>query len=124
MSEQELQIAVCQFIRAQYPKAIFTTESSGLRLTIGQARKLRKQRSGKGFPDLMIFEPKGDYNGMFIELKREGEMVFRKDGSVRSDVHLQEQWEMLQRLRTRGYYACFAIGFDQAVSQIKRYMEL
>ena len=66
----------------------------------------------------MIFEPKGDYNGMFIELKRKGEMVFRKDGSVRSDVHLQEQWEMLQRLRTRGYYACFAIGFDQAVTQI------
>jgi hypothetical protein len=68
MNEKDLQINICRWLKLQYPEVIFTSESSGLRLTIGQARSLAKQRSGKGLPDLMIFEPRGDYHGLFIEL--------------------------------------------------------
>ena len=124
MNEKDLQINVCSWLKLQYPDVIFTSESSGLRLTMGQARSLAKQRSGKGLPDLMIFEPRGDYSGLFIELKREGEKVFRRDGQIRSDVHLQEQYNIINRLNNKGYLAGFAIGFDEARNMITKYMKL
>lgn len=124
MSEKELQINISKWIKLQYPDVIFTSESSGLKLTIGQARALAKQRSDKGLPDMMIFEPRGGYNGLFVELKKEGSLIFKRDNTIRSDKHLQEQWEMIQRLRSKGYYAIFAIGFDQARTAITKYMNL
>jgi len=124
MNEKDLQINVCSWLKLQYPDVIFTSESSGLRLTMGQARSLAKQRSGKGLPDLMILEPRGDYSGLFIELKREGEKVFRRDGQIRSDVHLQEQYNIINRLNNKGYLAGFAIGFDEARNMITKYMKL
>ena len=123
MNEKDLQINICRWLKMQYPEVIFTSESSGLRLTIGQARSLAKQRSGKGFPDLMIFEPRGDYHGLFIELKREGEKVFRRDGQIRSDAHLQDQYSVINRLNDKGYLAGFAIGFDEARALITKYMK-
>jgi hypothetical protein len=123
MNEKDLQINICRWLKLQYPEVIFTSESSGLRLTIGQARSLAKQRSGKGLPDLMIFEPRGDYHGLFIELKREGEKVFRRDGQIRSDAHLQDQYSVINRLNDKGYLAEFAIGFDEARALITKYMK-
>ena len=124
MNEKDLQINICRWLKMQYPEVIFTSESSGLRLTIGQARSLAKQRSNKGLPDLMIFEPRGDYHGLFLELKREGEKVFRRDGQIRSDAHLQDQYSVINRLNHKGYLAGFAIGFDEARDMISKYMKL
>ena len=122
MNEKDLQINICRWLKLQYPEVIFTSESSGLRLTISQARSLAKQRSGKGLPDLMIFEPRGGYHGLFLELKREGEKVFRRDGQIRSDAHLQDQYSVINRLNDKGYLAGFAIGFDEARALITKYM--
>lgn len=121
--EESIQIAVCNYIRLAYPKAIFTAESSGLKLPIGLAVKAKKQRNpSRGLPDLIILEPRGGYHGLCLELKQEDANVFLKNGKLSSNTHIQEQADCLFELTKRGYYAAFALGVDDAIKTIDNYM--
>jgi len=122
MSEESIQIAVCRYMSHQYPDVIYTSEGSGIRLTIGQAVKAKKLRSEGGLPDLMIFEPRGQYYGLFLELKKVS--PYKKNGELKSDKHLHEQNEILNRLSGKGYYAEFATGIDEAIKIIDLYLFL
>lgn len=123
MSEKRLHESVCDYLKYQYPNTVFTSDASGLKLTIGQSVQIKKLRSPeRGIPDLIILEPKGGYHGMLLELKVD--TPFKKDGSLKKNDHLQEQAECLMRLTEKGYYAHFAIGFDDAKDQIDAYMKL
>ena len=121
-AEENLQIAVCNYLRAQYPKVLFNSDLSGIKLTMGQAVKAKKLRSSKGFPDLVIYEPRGNYHALFLELKREGEKILSKKGDLKTD-HLKEQDEVISKLCVKGYLACFAIGFDEAKRIIDMYLK-
>lgn len=124
MNEHNEHRAVCQYIRVRYPSVLFTSDGSGVRLPIGLAAKIKTLKSDRGMPDIMVFEARGKYHGLFIEMKATGVTVFKKDGSIRSDRHLQEQWEILKKLQLRGYYAVFAVGQDEAMEIIDRYLNL
>ena len=93
-------------------------------MTQKQASQVKKLRSSRGFPDITLYEPRDRYSALFIELKRTGEKVFRKDGSIYTNTHLQEQHDMILKLRERGYYADFAIGFDKAKKLVDWYLNL
>lgn len=121
MTESQLQKSVCKYLKVQYPDVIFTSESSGLRLTIGQSIQAKAMRSEAGLPDLMIFEPMGVYKGLFLELKVKS--VWLKDGTLTIDKHVREQSEILKRLRAKGYLATFACGFDEAKRIIDWYLD-
>jgi len=122
MSEKTLHRAVCDYLRYQYPYVIFNTDLSGsMRLTMGQAVAIKALRSNRGFPDLVIYEPRYKYHGLFIELKKEGERLYTKNGRPTSP-HIAEQIQCLERLRSRGYKAEFAVGFDQAKELIDNYL--
>jgi len=122
MSEANLHIKVAQYIRSTYPDIIFTSESSGVRLTIGQAVLLKKLRSDKAMPDLWLLEARKGFHGMLLELKKEGTIIYKKDGELRRDKHLKEQEEILKRLTDKGYFAKFCVGFDAAKSLIDFYL--
>ncbi|PPG91565.1 hypothetical protein C5C39_06955 [Rathayibacter sp. AY1F3] len=121
-SESVVQQRVCLYLKTHYPDAIFRSDfASGLKLSIGQATLHKSLQSSRAWPDLVIYEPRRSYQGLCIELKREGVAVFKKDGSLRADEHLHEQSAMLAALRHRGYIADFAIGYDAAVRMIEDY---
>ena len=120
--EEAVHIAICDYIRAKYPYAIFTSESSGIRVFWKQAKALKRMRSSAGLPDIMIFEPRKSYYGLFLEVKREDFAVYKKDGGIVSNSHVQEQEEMLYRLKQRGYLASFVRGFDDAKVLIDYYL--
>ena len=123
MSERTLHRAVCDYIRLQYPDVIFNTDLSGAtKLTVGQAVALKSLRSGRGFPDITIYEPCKGFHGMFIELKQEGTKICKKNG-MPTTPHIMEQLDMITNLRNRGYYADFAIGFDEAKTIIDNYLK-
>lgn len=63
-----------------------------------------------------------NYYGLFIELKKEGTRIFKKDGRLVADEHIREQFDMLEELRRRGYAAEFACGFDEAKKIIDEYL--
>lgn len=134
MREIDLQQQVADYIRLQYPDAIFHSDfGSGIKLTMGQAIKQKRLNGGRrSWPDMFIaeavFVPVDKYSvqryyGLFIELKREGTRIFKKDGKLVADEHICEQFDMLHDLRARGYAAEFACGFDEAKKLIDDYMK-
>lgn len=120
-AEEGVQAAVAQYLRVCYPDAIFNSDLSGIRLTMNQAVKCKLLRSSKSFPDMIIYEPRRGYHGLFLELKKLGEKVRKKDGTLVADIHIREQAEMIENLKKRGYYATFAVGFVEAKDIIDWY---
>lgn len=123
MKESELQVAVARYIRIRYPEAIFHSDfGSGIKLTKGQAIKQKKQNGGiRGWPDLFIAEGRGKFRGLFIELKKDGTRLKKKNGEWASE-HIAEQARILHALQDRGYKARFAVGFDEAKKIIDEYL--
>lgn len=133
MKEATLQSHVADYLRLQYPKVLFHSDfGSGIKLTPGQSRVQYRQNGGRrGWPDMFIAKPRtlirnGEkyyYAGLFIELKREGTRIFKKDGVSYATSHLQDQADVLVALNRAGYLAMFAVGFDQAKQIIDEYLE-
>lgn len=130
--EDSLQKRVCSYLKKQYPHVIFRSDTaSGQNRTTKTARLRHYQlQSSKSFPDLFIFHPikhgEKHYCGLAIELKKDGTAVILKigpdKGKLSKDPHIREQALMLRELNARGYYANFAVGYDQAVKIIDWYM--
>lgn len=122
--EEAIHAQFCAYVRTRYPDVIFTSESSGIRLTMGQAVKAKKLRSGARLPDFWMAEPRGRFSGFFLELKRNHDEVFRKDGSLKQDDRVLGQAGVLRRLSEKGYKAEFACGLQQAIDELDYYMSL
>lgn len=75
-------------------------------------------QSGRGFPDIMIFSKQRGYSGLAIELKKGGTRIYLttgpRKGKLTSDLHIQEQAAVLQKLIDEGWYGRFCVGFDKA----------
>lgn len=140
MTESDLQIQVADYLRLQYPDVMFHSDfGSGIKLTPGQAAKQKRQNGGRrAWPDMFIahaqrqlLEVKGNgvlekaenrcLGGLFLELKKEGTRLRKKNGEWATE-HIAKQAEVLQKLRERGYWAEFAVGFDEAKTIIDEYL--
>lgn len=144
-SEADLQVQVADYLRLQYPEVMFHSDyGSGIKLTMGQAIKQKRQNGGRrAWPDMFIAEPRDvvvgqkpvmitgvlcqqDITehrcGLMIELKRPGTRIYKKDGTLVADEHIREQFDVLEQLRKRGYMAEFACGFDEAKKLIDEYL--
>ncbi len=133
--EETLHLKVCDYLRKNYPDVLFRTDfSSGMKMTPWQAAKHKKFQKSRAWPDLFIAESgvvkfkEGNLiinlrkNGMFLELKADGVKLYKKDGTLRKNKHIEEQAEMLEKLRNGNYYAEFAIGYEDAIEQIREYL--
>lgn len=120
--ETRLQTQVSNYIKLQYPNVMFTSESSGLRVPIGLAVQMKKQRSNHKLPDMIILEPRKDFYGLMLELKNSEADYLKKDGTLRGDKHVQEQQKSLTELSKKGYLATFVGGFDEAKRVIDFYL--
>nr|DAV82827.1 MAG TPA: Nuclease [Caudoviricetes sp.] len=126
--EEILHLKVCDYLRKNYPDVLFRTDfSSGMKMTPGQAAKHKKFQKSRAWPDLFIAFPGFDgwemkEGGLFIELKAEGTKLYKKNGEIVANKHYQEQAEMLEKLRSNGYIAEFAVGYDEAIRIIANYL--
>lgn len=123
MKESDLQVQVADYLRLRYPKVLFHSDfGSGIKLTKGQAMKQYRQNGGRrGWPDMVLAEPRNGLHGLFIELKAKGVRLKKKDGTWASS-HLEEQNEVLNKLQRKGYAAYFAVGFEEAKQIIDDYL--
>jgi hypothetical protein len=122
MTEAATQKAVCNYVRLQFNKAIFWSDLSGIKLTPGQAKAIKSLKSSRGIPDFFSPMARRGYAGLFLEIKKTGTNLHKKDGSFASQ-HIQEQHQMLERLKEQGYFASFAIGLDDAINILNRYFD-
>ena len=147
MKESDLQTQVADYLRLRHPDVLFHSDfGSGIKLTPGQAVKQKRQNGGRrAWPDIIVAEPKrkkvdigvqfgvtndkGDRfdaeivvaNALFIELKKDGTRLKKRNGEWASP-HIAEQAEVLEKLRSKGYKAEFAVGFDEAKKLIDEYL--
>ena len=122
MKEEQLHKQICNYIKIQYKNIIFNTDASGLRLTIGQAVKIKNLRSSNGIPDIVIYESRKGFHGLFLEVKKE--TPYKKDGNLKKCKHLEEQNEIAFKLIDKGYYCKFVWNFEQAKKLIDDYLGL
>ncbi len=121
--EIDLHVAVCRFISLKYPNVLFFSDGSGLRMSIGLAKQFKRLRSSNGVPDLFIAEPRGEYFGAFIEIKKKDAGVFLKDGTLSKNKHVREQAAVLDHLSHKGYFAAFGIGLDHCCKMVDEYLD-
>lgn len=129
--EEILHLKICDWLRKNYPEALFRTDfSSGMKMTPGQAAKHKKFQKSRAWPDLFIAEPRYSFEspkfehfgGLFLEIKAENVVLLKKDGTLRKNKHIEEQQQMLNWLVDRGYHATFAVGFEDAKKKIIDYL--
>lgn len=136
MSEAELQANIALYLKTNYPGVLFHSDfGSGIKLQPWQARAQKIQNGGRrAWPDMFIAEPRTlkigetkfedveqDYAGLFIELKKEGTRLKKKNGEWATS-HIEEQANVLETLRQKGYKAEFAVGIFEATDLIDEYL--
>lgn len=109
------QKAVVQYLKLR--GVLFTATLGGLRLSIGQATQLKSSGYGRGVPDILIFEPRGEYHGLMIELKRT-----RVKGQNRGKISPEQRW-WKEELNKRGYCAVICEGASEAINFIDTYLK-
>lgn len=129
--EETLQKQVCSYLRLQYPTVIFRTDFTAGRIVLSQYQAVQyaSMQSGRGFPDIFIYEPRYingvQYAGLGLELKNLGTTIILKigpnKGHLTADKHIREQVLMCRELKKRGYYATIACGLDEAIKVIDWY---
>lgn len=133
MTEHEVQKAVFNYLRAQYPHVIaFGNAWDGVQIRSQRIAKRAKEAGlVRGIPDVFIEAPRGQYHGCRIELKAKGKGPFhfmpqkkclRIENNSDEGDHLREQAIKIHQLNKAGYFACFAEGFDQAKIAIDWYL--
>jgi hypothetical protein len=109
-SESNQQEIVIKYLRLAYPDALYCASAGGMRTSYLQAVKMKRTGYVKGFPDLFIYEPRGAFYGIAIEMKKE-------KGGVASPE--QKCWQ--EQLRNRGYASYICKGNEEAIKVIDEY---
>lgn len=130
--EHQLYEQIARYLQLQYPDVIYRFDlAADMKLTVGQAAKHKRLHPRRGYPDLFVAEPidrdKGEiswkkFNGMFLELKKEGTRVLKKDGTPATE-HIGEQLKVLEALGKKGYACYMVCGFDEAKDVIDEYLK-
>jgi hypothetical protein len=110
--EQKLQIQVANYIQLRYPKLLWTISPVGLIIsrTLGMLAVRMGYRSGT--PDLIIFEPRGKFHGLFIELK------------WGDNTTSEEQNKFIQDALDRGYATAVCWTYEEATKTLDNYLNI
>ncbi len=120
--ENRDRLSLVQFLDETYPEVIYWFDLAGeAESTVVKAATL-KCKNGFKVHDLIIDFPKAPFNGLRLELKRSNFKLFKKNGDLYEQEHIELQYKSIQRTRSMGYYADFASGFDDAKTKIVNYL--
>jgi len=85
-------------------------DSNGKRVSI-QGARLKREGLKRGIPDICLPVPRGNWHGLYIELKRSN------GGRL-----TPEQLDCIIFLNGQGYFACICNGFENAKAVIEWYI--
>jgi hypothetical protein len=115
--EHSEQVAVVAYLQMSYPDVLFWATPNGAMMGGGRAGAIRMNALKAegllpGVSDLIIFEPRGGYSAMFLEMKR------ADGGSGASDNQL---W-FIRQVEQRGAFGIVCNGYDEAQPVIDDYL--
>lgn len=109
--EHDIQVALTRYLEAHKESPLFSATVGGVRLAMHTAKKMKQAGYKKGIPDLLIFEPRGMYTGLAIEVKT-------KTGRPSSH---QKEW--IKRLNSNGWRAEICYGLAECLAVIDEYFQ-
>jgi hypothetical protein len=110
LNEHQEQKILIRWFRLQYPNlTMFAIPNGGMRSKI-TASKLKDEGVLAGVSDLFLMVANERYHGLFIEMK-----------SIKGKVS-PEQIKFVERAKNAGYSAIVCYGFENAQSEIHRYL--
>jgi hypothetical protein len=116
MSEHTDQVALFQWAgynTANYPELeLLFAVPNGTRTSIAVAAKMKAEGVKKGVPDIFLPCARGEFNGLFIEMKS----LTNYPGP--------EQRKWIDALMKQNYYATVCHGWEQAVAVLTNYLNL
>ena len=115
--EYSIQCSVIRYIKLKYPTLLYTIAPQGFKLPFGVAKKIKAMGYIAGVPDLMIFEPRNGYHGLFIEIKT-NKTEYSQKGKVSEN---QKWWN--NELNKRGYKAVICYGYDEVINELENYLK-
>ena len=126
ISENAVQTAVVGYLRKYLPAAdIIVNPYAGMLMTKKQAARAKTLGLQAGQCDLIVMLQTNDgFAGLCLELKADGVSIFKKNGTVRKNAHLQAQYEYLELRKSQGFAAYFAVGFAEAKRLIQKHYAL
>jgi hypothetical protein len=108
--EYKIQRDAIRLIDQKWPNLLYCASAGGMRTSMGTAVKMKAAGYRKGFPDLMIYEPRGKWHGLAIEFKTaKGRLS-------------PEQIEWGESLTERGYFWYVCRSIDDAEAVISFYL--
>ena len=118
-TERQEQIGLVKWARLRAIKQpalnmLISIPNGGYALDSATGAKLKAEGLAKGFPDLLLLYPSGQYHALAIEMKSQ-----RKGAALRPE---QRQW--IERLQAAGYAVCVCYGANAAIQTIERYLNL
>lgn len=110
-TEQIILIDWCNLNRFKYPELelVYHVPNGGKR---NKSEAIRLKRAGvkKGVPDLCLPVARGNYHGLYIEMKYANGKTSK------------EQKEWIEKLNKQGYKAVVCNGFEEAREAIEKYI--
>lgn len=110
-NEYRIQADFIRYLELMYPELLYTTSPAGFIMSAGMAMKMMRMGYRKGTPDLTIYEPRGEYHGLFIEFKDPKGVVS------------EEQRRFLDRASELGYATAVCYSTDEAISLLEQYLK-
>ena len=101
---------MCQ--RYKIPSELLFAIPNGGKRNIVTAKLLKDEGVKAGVPDVFLAVPRKEFNGLFIEMKRQ-------DGGRVS----KEQKDWMDRLQAQGFEAVVCRGWEGAAEALLRYLE-
>lgn len=107
--EDDLQMSCARYL--DYAQLLWCHVGNERRTSIQAGVRLKKKGVKKGVPDILIFEPRGKYNGLAVELK------------IKPNKVSKEQNEWLSQLVIKGWQTSVCYSFDEFDELLTKYLE-
>ena len=110
-NEQQALFQWAKFMEQKYPelRLLYHPPNGGKR-DKREAARLKREGVKAGVPDLCLPVARGEFHGLYIELK----------AGKNKPTDAQKEW--ISDLILQGYYACVCVGWEQAAEVIGDYL--
>lgn len=109
-AEDNLHIAVVNYLRYQYPKLFWMHPVNEGKRTKFEQYKAKELGITSGIPDILIFEQSIAFNGLAIELK------------IKPNKPTDNQIMCMKKLKDSGWWCAVSYTFDEAKKEIDNYL--
>ncbi len=117
---------IAEHMKLMHSRVIYRFDfASSINVTKSQKEEHEKLNCHKSYPTLFICEIRGKYHGAFLNIKKEGDSPYiREKQTLKQDIDTLDQADFIVRLRKRGYYSEFGIGYNDCIQKIDSYLKI